>query len=121
MSTKLTLNTPSQKMGRDNFSAEVRNLEVLHEYGKRWVNWMWLEPSAVLRRRAYPVSFTLRLRLERLLKVLGINTCFGPMRQSILFGQQNTGRRAVGFGNHPNLNPGNTECVHGHQPESLLK
>ena len=30
-------------------------------------------------------------------------------------------RRTVSFGNHPNLDPGNTECVHGHQPESLLK
>src|SRR5882672_6662715 len=40
---------------------------------------------------------------------------------SIFLGQQNTGRRAIRFGNYPNLGPGNTECVHGHQPESLLK
>jgi hypothetical protein len=42
-------------------------------------------------------------------------------RMSVFLGQQNTGGRAVGFSNHPNLDPGNTQCVHGHQPESLLK
>jgi len=37
------------------------------------------------------------------LEVLGVNTRFGPQHQSIFFGQQNTRRRAIGFGNHPNL------------------
>jgi hypothetical protein len=41
--------------------------------------------------------------------------------KSTFIGQQNTGRRTVGFGNHPELDPGNTECVHRHQPQSLLK
>jgi hypothetical protein len=78
-------------------------------------------PQPHLRLRAHPFSFTLGLRLERLLKVLGVDARFGAPRQSIFFGQQNTRRRRVGFRNNPNLDPGNTECVHGHQPESLLK
>jgi hypothetical protein len=40
---------------------------------------------------------------------------------SIFFWQQNTRRRTIRFCNHPNLDPRNTERVHGHQPESLLK
>src|ERR1700719_4887588 len=40
---------------------------------------------------------------------------------SISFWQQNTGRRAVGLCNDPNLGPCNTGCVRRHQPKSLLK
>ena len=43
------------------------------------------------------------------------------LKRSIFFGQQNTRRRTVRFGDYPDLGPGNTECVHGYQPESLLK
>lgn len=41
------------------------------------------KPSAVLRPRAYPVSLTLKLCLERLLEVLGVNTRFGPLKLSL--------------------------------------
>ena len=39
---------------------------------------------------------------------------------SIFFGQQNTGRRAVGFGNHPELVT-RASAVGAQEPEAVLK
>jgi hypothetical protein len=39
---------------------------------------------------------------------------------SIFFGQQNTGRRTVGFGNHPELVP-RAGAIAAQQPEAVLQ
>ena len=51
---------------------------------------------------------------------LGVNCGFGPLRQSIFFGQQNTGRRAVGFGNHPKLFTG-ARVIGAQESEAVLQ
>jgi hypothetical protein len=54
------------------------------------------------------------------LEVLRVNTRFGPLRQSIFFGQQNTGRRTVSFGNHPKLFT-RAGVIGAQEPEAVLE
>ena len=46
-----------------------------------------VRPSTVLRPRAYPVSPTLGLRLERLVEVLGVNSRLGSLNPGFLVPQ----------------------------------
>jgi len=54
------------------------------------------------------------------LEVFGISKCLRSMRQSIFVGQQNTGRGAVGFGNHPEPVP-RIGAVRAQEPEAVTK
>jgi hypothetical protein len=52
--------------------------------------------------------------------MLGVNTRLGSLRQSIFLGQQNTGRRTVGFGNHSEP-VARASVVGTQEPETVLQ
>jgi len=49
-----------------------------------------------------------------------VNTRFGTLRPSVFFWQQNTGRRTVSFGNHPEPVP-RARAIHAQEPEAMLQ
>jgi len=78
--------------------------------------------KAVSRLVAYMVQQCLgfAFRSRGCLEVFGISKCLRSMRQSIFVGQQNTGRGAVGFGNHPEPVP-RIGAVRAQEPEAVTK